>query len=232
MSTFTYLNFDVSMFKGDDIVILRFLDRNLFTVYEKSFNATFVIKNGLGTLNNLFKILNECFNKKKHMTIVVVGNQIDIKIDYKDQFDFNFEFQLEILKSDHVDGRDLYIKKLEVRIDNLEKKLEACIDDLEKNIGIPVFNGHSGVGPAVFVPLNINCLDICKENSVNLAYERRHLTITISKLIECYKNNEIQSELFKKIKFKTVRFIKCDKSMLKDCPELLKKCENSEEIYL
>lgn len=129
MVKFTYLNFDISLSKSTDVVCLRFLDRDTFNVYQIIFNKVFVIKNGLGNVNNIYTILIESLDKldKPPNTILITHDAIEIYIEYdKNGFLFNLTCKLDQISSSDVDGKDLYIKKLEQQIEEL-KQDQICV---------------------------------------------------------------------------------------------------------
>ena len=136
MSVFDYLNFDITLSNSIDVISLRFLDRVTFNVYQKLFDNIFIIQHGLGSLHNLYMILDELFKKinkseNNQINIIIINEQIEIRINYKNQFEFNFDFTIEkINTNNNIDGRDIYIKKLENKINELETE----INELETEI--------------------------------------------------------------------------------------------------
>lgn len=126
MSSYTYLNFDISLSKADDKVIVRFLNKITYDVHQKILDTMFVVKNGIGSINNVFKILDICFKEmqnSKRINVTMIDDQIEIEINYIGDFDFCFKFKLDKILTSVVDGKDLYIKKLENRINELENSI-------------------------------------------------------------------------------------------------------------
>jgi len=118
------LNFDIYLSKSIDTVCLRILDRDTFNVYQIIFNKIFVIQNGFGNINNVHTILNESLDKLtcSPNTILVVNDVIELHVEYnKNDFVFSLTCELNKISSSEIDGKDLYIQKLEQKIDQLEQ---------------------------------------------------------------------------------------------------------------
>ena len=137
MATFNYLNFDISLSKSVDAIVLRFLDRVTYEVYQKIFDNVFIIQHGLGSIKNLYTILHYLLqskficsnNQNNNINILIINSQIKITISYdQNDFQFNFNFTIDkMIDNVLVDGRDLYIKKLEQEINNIKNNMISTI---------------------------------------------------------------------------------------------------------
>lgn len=177
MLEYNYLNFLITLCKFEHGLTLRFLDKNLYSVYQVILDELYVTKCSIGNLDNLYNILCTLLNSLEsnvkpccdQINLLIIGDKIKLKVNFNNNFvSFNFEIVCDQIQTNVIDEKDLYIKKLEEKI-----------NDLQNNLVITVCYNHNTNTEVVYVPLFLDTISIEKypDNNKHIFIENNKLCI-------------------------------------------------------
>lgn len=245
--TYNFDKFDIVLIETIDSITLRYLNRDLFKVYQKTFTE-FEINDicSIG-LKNFIKI---CFytienyfinftnnNYSSHLTITEFIDELQINFEYNVDLNFKFGVVLPLIENNNsINATDLYIKKLESDILNLKQ----IIDD---NILLPtysvIFSTTSNCKPNYQIYMPIFCDTITIVNLAgsvgdvryNLDYDLKKFWVEISNrsnlnIHSKFKNHICDTLIISKIIFNDYNACLFDTLPNKIKKLIIDKCQN------
>jgi hypothetical protein len=133
--TYNYNQLEIDVVKRTECVIISCLDKQLHKSYQETFTQEIVFNMfGIGNLNNFIKIIEYVIDNNK-IVILSEPEKLNFNIDYFDG-NFIFKFNFLLLQVEQMQMNNIYIEKLEERIEELEKynRNNDCIKKLEERI--------------------------------------------------------------------------------------------------
>jgi hypothetical protein len=187
--TFNYNSFEILLTKQKDSVTIRCLDKELFKIYQEVYNDMTISELCPIGINNFYEICKSSLDALQknesdgNISVIFTCNERNVKIniDYKLQLHFAFSIKLPLTEHAQMSGQDLYIKKLEKRVEQLcefiddNMMIRACqyTSQVTSNGGHHVYFQNYA-----FLPINCNSITLQLENSDHIYdYTNRNFTL-------------------------------------------------------
>lgn len=231
-SIYNYNNYEIIIKKCVDSIYIQFLDKQLFKLYSNTYIDIDVIKFTIGNLDMFYKVMMTVFESitnsddKAKLEIYPSMKNLKLSVHHKYYLEFIFELQLNLVQEQSLSAKDMCIKKLEKKVDELKVKhdsLQTFINDyMELTItdnfnesgfchqGIPTFTTAQGWGHhGIFVPNISYCVKvntpIIKLNYADLSVS--NFNKMISNIYVLNTNNKVKYN-------NNFRIIKCHKLII------------------
>lgn len=140
-NTYNFGNYEIFIQKTLECITIRFLDKDLFKVYQKEFTDLIISEICPVGLNNFHTICQRHLSTHektfpKNSIINVKNDSVTINIEYKSDINFNFDLVLPFVSETKISSEKLYIKQLETKIEQLEIQIEQLETDLKEQINV------------------------------------------------------------------------------------------------
>ena len=137
-SIYNYNNYEIIIKKCVDSIYIQFLDKQLFKLYSNTYIDIDVIKFTIGNLDMFYKVMMTVFesitnsDNKAKLEIYPSMKNLKLSVHHKYYLEFIFELQLNLVQEQSLSAKDMCIKKLEKKVDELKVKhdsLQTFIND-------------------------------------------------------------------------------------------------------
>jgi len=137
-SIYNYNNYEIIIKKCVDSIYIQFLDKQLFKLYSNTYIDIDVIKFTMGNLDMFYKVMMTVFesitnsDNKAKLEIYPSMKNLKLSVHHKYYLEFIFELQLNLVQEQSLSAKDMCIKKLEKKVDELKVKhdsLQTFIND-------------------------------------------------------------------------------------------------------
>lgn len=169
--TYNFDSYDITLSKSTDSIVIRYLDRNLFKVFQKVFTQFEINEICPIGLDNFCQIcfhtienhFTQSTNSNSSVQIDMTESMVNIFVDYKVGLHFGFTLELPLIDDPNISATDLYVKKLEEDI----VKLRNDVKNMEEYIFLPTFlhTCKCNWENQLFLPISCNKITINFTNS-------------------------------------------------------------------
>ena len=151
-SIYNYNNYEIIIKKCVDSIYIQFLDKQLFKLYSNTYIDIDVIKFTMGNLDMFYKVMMTVFESitnsddKAKLEIYPSMKNLKLSVHHKYYLEFIFELQLNLVQEQSLSAKDMCIKKLEKKVDELKIKhdsLQTFINDYMELTITDNFNQHN-----------------------------------------------------------------------------------------
>jgi hypothetical protein len=149
---YNYNNYEIILKKCVDSVYIQFLDKQLFKLYSNTYIDIDVIKFTMGNLDMFYKVMVTVFESitnsddKAKLEIYPSAKNLKLSVHHKYYLEFIFELQLNLVQEHSLSAKEMCVKKLEKKIDELKVKhdsLQTFINDYMELTITDNFNQHN-----------------------------------------------------------------------------------------
>ena len=135
---YNYNNYEIILKKCVDSVYIQFLDKQLFKLYLNTYIDIDVIKFTMGNLDMFYKVMMTVFESitnsddKAKLEIYPSMKNLKLSVHHKYYLEFIFELQLNLIQEHSLSAKEMCVKKLEKKVDELKVKhdsLQTFIND-------------------------------------------------------------------------------------------------------
>ena len=183
-SIYNYNNYEIIIKKCVDSIYIQFLDKQLFKLYSNTYIDIDVIKFTMGNLDMFYKVMMTVFESitnsddKAKLEIYPSMKNLKLSVHHKYYLEFIFELQLNLVQEHSLSAKDMCIKKLEEKVDELKVKhddLQTFINDYMELTITDNFD-HGSYGRSYSIKVNTPIIKIyfrdlnVSNNKVNNIY--------------------------------------------------------------